>query len=344
MNRVVARGLSVLVVLCVATTSRSATVEAAEPIQLTKNTVARPATPEEAKKILTARDTFVQNLSPFDRAARLKSDKPVTEKQLLDTIADQIRPYAESEWKNVAAAIRTIAEQLKGYDVRLPKDVLFIKVTGKVCSGAAYTRGNAIVLPQSRLGAGAKALERLVAHELFHVLSRNDPDLRKKLYAIVSFTPIDEPKLPEWLAARKLTNPDAPTLGCYATLKVDEEDIPVVPVLYSREATYDTRRGGSFFSYMNFALMEIRRAGDAWEAVTNDEGRPKFYSPRDVPDYFNKIGRNTGYIIHPEEVLADNFTYLLSGKKNLPTPRIVDEMRKVMRVSDEKAAVPEPKR
>ncbi|MCG8585641.1 MAG: DUF4157 domain-containing protein [Pirellulales bacterium] len=322
-------GCHLLTLSCAFSTTLHAAV-ATEPIALTPSTIARSATVEEARRLLTTRDDFVKQLSPFDRAARLKSAKPVTEKQLLDTIADQVRPFEEDEWQAVEEALRWNAEQLKRYDVPLPKEVLLIKVTGKVCAGAAYTRSNGIVLPQSRIGDDEKTLRKLIAHELFHVISRHDRELRNQLYAIVGFKPIDPPKLPEWLAARKLTNPDAPGMDCYATLADGDREIDVMPVLYSPTSEYDERRGGNFFRYMNFALMQIEREKNTAKVVTNDEGRPKFFSPRELPDYFKKIGRNTQYIIHPEEVLADNFTFMFDGRKELPDQRIVTAMEKVL--------------
>ena len=38
---------------------------------------------DEARRILTTRDDFIRALSPFDRAARVKTDKDVSEKEFL---------------------------------------------------------------------------------------------------------------------------------------------------------------------------------------------------------------------------------------------------------------------
>ena len=35
--------------------------------------------------------------------------------------------------------------------------------------------------------------------------------------------------------------------------------------------------------------------------------QPVLLDPEDLPDYHRRIGRNTNYIIHPDEILADNF-------------------------------------
>lgn len=42
------------------------------------------------------------------------------------------------------------------------------------------------------------------------------------------------------------------------------------------------------------------------------------------------MGRNTGYIIHPEEILADNFKLLATGAENVPSPQILEKMRVIL--------------
>ena len=43
-----------------------------------------------------------------------------------------------------------------------------------------------------------------------------------------------------------------------------------------------------------------------------------------------QIGRNTRYIIHPEEILADNFVLLVRGERKVRTPRIIDDLQRVL--------------
>jgi hypothetical protein len=43
-----------------------------------------------------------------------------------------------------------------------------------------------------------------------------------------------------------------------------------------------------------------------------------------------QVGRNTQYIIHPEEILADNFALLVLGESKIPTPEILQKMREVL--------------
>ena len=46
--------------------------------------------------------------------------------------------------------------------------------------------------------------------------------------------------------------------------------------------------------------------------------------------FYDKIGLNTKYIIHPEEILADNFVILVQGKTDIPSPEIIESMRNIL--------------
>lgn len=54
------------------------------------------------------------------------------------------------------------------------------------------------------------------------------------------------------------------------------------------------------------------------------------FGPGADPGYHEKIGRNTGYIIHPEEVLADNFALLLLGSGKINSPHVLDGMQRIL--------------
>ena len=55
-------------------------------VQLGPETTVVFASAAEGKKILTERDDFVKELSPFDRSVRMKTDRAVAEKQFSDTV------------------------------------------------------------------------------------------------------------------------------------------------------------------------------------------------------------------------------------------------------------------
>jgi len=48
-----------------------------------------------------------------------------------------------------------------------------------------------------------------------------------------------------------------------------------------------------------------------------------------VEGFYEKIGRNTQYIIHPEEILADNFVFLVHNNENVATPELLKSMKAI---------------
>jgi hypothetical protein len=64
--------------------------------------------------------------------------------------------------------------------------------------------------------------------------------------------------------------------------------------------------------------------------VVYENSAPKLVGPQAISGFFEQVGRNTQYIIHPEEILADNFALLILGEQNVPSPEVLEKMRKVL--------------
>ena len=288
-------------------------------VPLQEGTVARLAPAKEAAALLSARDDFVKAMSPFDRAARLHSAGPVSEEAYLAHVGRQAREWTPAESAKAEAAVRKVAGRIAPFKLGLPKEVLLLKTTGDEEGHAAYCRGNAVVLPQNMVDGPPAELERILIHELFHILSRQDPKLREALYGILGFRACPEAPLPADLRDRKITNPDAPRNDHAVDIEDGGGTVTVVPVLFS-ETDYSPERGGEFFDYLQFKLLVVKQEGD----------EPVLLDPVRTPGFLDKVGRNTDYLFHPEEVLADNFVLLVDGARGVPTPRILDEMRKAL--------------
>ena len=107
-------------------------------------------------------------------------------------------------------------------------------------------------------------------------------------------------------------------------------ELPTIPILYADRERYDPKRGGEFFAYLVFKLMVITNANGNWQPRLV-QGQPQNLDPQEVQGFFEQVGRNTGYIIHPDEILAENFVLLLNGETNVPSPEILEGMRSVLR-------------
>jgi hypothetical protein len=296
-----------------------------------RNTTMHFASQGEGRQMLVAKDDFIQRLSPFDRSARMKTDKAVSEGELLEFIGKNVVDWTKEETQAVQAAIEAMQPLFRDLPLSLPPTVQLIKTTGAEEGNAAYTRGIAIVLPKSELGKNQKDLQKLICHELFHILSRQNPVLREELYGIIGFTKCNEIKLPPELARRKLTNPDAPRNDHFVRLQIGSHESPAVPVLLSSVETYDVKRGGEFFAYLQFQFLVVEKdRGSANFNAAFEGSSVKLVGMERVSGFMEQVGRNTEYIIHPEEILADNFALLVLNSDKVASPEILRKMREVL--------------
>ncbi len=303
-------------------------IASASPPEIGPGARAEFASEAEGAKLLSSRDAFVEQMSPFDRGARLKTDQDVTEARYLAFAASQALDWTDAERERLGEVLAAFRRKTAGFDLPLPSVVVFVKTTGLEEGRAAYCRGATVVLPQGVASGDTAPLSETVFHELFHVFRTHNPARRAALYRIVGFAPTAEIALPEALSKRKLTNPDAPRIDSVIRVAVDGRRIPVTPLLLGDADRYDVARGGEFFEQMRFRLLVLDEEKGAFRAAGDT---PRLLDPAQIPDYLAQTGRNTGYIIHPEEILADNFVQLVNGRADAPTPRVLEELSAAFR-------------
>ena len=86
------------------------------------------------------------------------------------------------------------------------------------------------------------------------------------------------------------------------------------PVLVAERT--ELQAGETFFSVMDARLLVVQpdAEGQRSRAVLRDDGQPQWLPLRGPHDYLRRLGGNTGYVIHPEETIADNVALLLTGR------------------------------
>jgi len=282
------------------------------------------ASAENAKQYLKKEDIFIKNLSPFDRSARLKTSKEINISEFLDFICEQTLDWNDNEKKVINNIMNNINHDLSEFKMAFPEEIIFIKTTGLEEGNAAYCRGNnIIVLPINIFNY------KLILHELFHIYSRNNLIVQEKLYNILSFRKSNELLLPDDIFRLKITNPDAAVNNYYFSSKINEREFDLMPILLS-SSNYDEQKAGKFFDYLSLNFIAVRNNGDNMVPVI--ENNEYFIFKLDqVTNYFELIGRNTNYIIHPEEILAENFVSLIHGIKNKPNMEIIDKMKEILK-------------
>lgn len=283
---------------------------------------------EEANNVLAVSKGYVERLGKFDLEARV-GKKNATHDDMVDMIRRETRDFTDIEKDSVVKAFAILDDAIarKGLNLPIPQEVLLIKTTMKEEGGAAaYTRGEVVCLGEGLLKkVNTKRLAKLLAHELFHVMTRNNIDFRKSMYKIIGFSILDkEIKFSDDVTERFISNPDVNHYDSYAMLSVGGKQQPCTMVICS-DRDY---AGGSFFDYVHIGLVPL---DDKFSPVMKD-GKMLMYKLDDASDFYDKVGRNTGYVINPEECLADNFSIALCGDvKELPNPEIINEIVSTIR-------------
>jgi len=301
----------------------------AQTVPLHGSTQIRFATADQSRLRLGARDDFIAAMGAYDRSARMGRRGPVAEADYLAFAAGQARDWTPAEIAKLSSSIAKISEQLRPLKLPLPREVWLVKTTGREEAETPYTRGNAIMLPQQYMDVPVEEIERVITHEIFHVISRHLPARRNALYAIVGFRDCGPLAWPAELERRRITNPDAPDNRYCITLERGGSPLTFYPVLFAKEESFNPALPGTYLDRMAFQLLAVMGSGTKWTAGRAGDALV-LLDAGNVPEYFTAIGLNTRYISHPEEILADNFVLLARGERKVRTPRIVDELERVL--------------
>lgn len=212
----------------------------------------------------------------------------------------------------------------------LDTDIKLIKIAGRYYGPSIfYTRENCIIIPKYELmKRDERTMKSLLAHELFHIYSRYHPEKRKALYEMIGFKPLgldlDQLEMPENLRNSILLNPDGIDFLNYITLvnKNTNETVNCMLLSSSNFHQFSTPNA-SYFPHLstNFYPVEAKTDG-AYIVKTAEGGSSPLEIQAIIESLFDQIGSNTSYIIHPDEILADNFSLLI-----MSTPEEIDKIR-----------------
>lgn len=269
----------------------------------------------EAGAVFSAEDEFTAVLTPADLSIRVRRIG-ATMAELKAVYAEAPRAWSEAERARLEAMFERRASQTARLAHLLPARVLLMKSSGAADTALPHTRG-AMINMGPALPQGDEALDSLFFHELFHVLSRHNSARHDEMYALVGFEPCPL-LLPDEVRARTMTNPDAPLLLHAAPFGAGRM---IAPVLFAEPALYDAAHPG-FADYFNLRFLAFERSA-AGCAPVMEGGAPLSVAPQEaMAALYAAAGRNTDYVLHPEELLADNFSQLMMGRADAPSPEV----------------------
>lgn len=287
----------------------------------------RFASEREGREVLGADDDWVAATGEFHRRAMLGVTSPVSREKLRAFSADTVLPWTAALQARWTRAMTVLAPRLRELGVALPPEVLLINSNGRDSANAPYTRRHAVVMPAQGVPEDGDMDAFVLAHELFHVVSRRSSALATRLYALIGFEPCAPLEWPEeWLPLR-IANPDAPHDRHLMRTTLRGRALSLMPVLVMRRA--ELQPGETFFDVLDVRLLEVSAGASKTTAVRRD-GQPVWHAPADVPDYLARLGGNTEYIFHPEETVADNFALLVT-RRPVPNPGLLKRLGATLR-------------
>jgi len=187
-----------------------------------------------------------------------------------------------------------------------------------------YTRENGIYVPEPMAKAGnEQMLTDVLIHEIFHIQSRNYPELQEKLYAHLGFKKLDLPIIyPDGFIPQTLLNPDGTDWDYYIPLSIDDKKVLAFPLIVSKKSHFDPDEP-NFFSYLKFQLFPLQKQKGGYKL--SYEGDFDGLDSKWMTPFFERITKNTNYIIHPDELMADNFVLLTKWIESNKAPDKLSE-------------------
>ena len=284
------------------------------------------ASAEEGKEILLAETDYYGAFTQNDIEYRMQKEGATLD-ELMTASADEIKDFSLLDKYLVDRRISKMFRTLKknGYELPPTGEIIYIKtdmaMENGVCKGATgYTHGNQIYLNSttifmSIIPEASQYFDTLMWHELFHCLTRNNPDFRAEMYSLINFTVTGEDfEFPPSVNDKYITNPDVEHHDSYATFTIDGKEIDCYTVWAKQK---------------HFSEVKTDEDAESVTLLVPVDGTDTYYLMDKDSNYQDVFGANTDYTTDPEECMADNFKYAMyygiDGKdgQGYPNPEII---------------------
>ena len=281
----------------------------------------RYASAEEGRELLLANTDYFDHFTQNDIDYRMNRSGATLD-ELLQATTDEISGFNIFEKyimdRSIAGMVRKLRKN--GYDLPQLEEIVYINtaMTTEGISASGYTHGNEIYLNSTNIlfsiiPAADEYFEHLMWHELFHVLTRNNPGFRADAYSLIHFTVADHDfEIPPCLQTRMYSNPDVEHHNAYATFNIDGQDVDCFLVWVVTEDYTEGSNGAP----TAVALVPV-------------EGTDISYAREQALNFDEVLGTNSDYVTDPEEYMADNFAdamqYGIEGREGqgYPNPEII---------------------
>jgi hypothetical protein len=106
-----------------------------------------------------------------------------------------------------------------------------------------------------------------------------------------------------------------------------------MPVVVTSSAKLPPADGDTLLELMQPRLLEVEPgAGSQPTRPVLRGGKPVWHDPETTPDFLARLGGNTDYVLHPDETIADNFMFLVSGRA-VKNPQLLKRIEAVLQAN-----------
>ena len=289
---------------------------------------------EEGVELMLANDEYYAKFSP-NKLGYVMQSNDATMEEYFAFAREQVLDWTDEEKDAIARGMKLIEDTFadRGWSLPPLNTIEYIRTTMDEENGVmGYTHGTQVYLGDF-IGAyflGKYVADEplpdgftfLLAHELFHCLTRCNPDFRARMYSLIHFTVVENDyELPPSVWEYYIANPDVEHHNSWATFEIDGKKIDCFAAFVTTK--HFEKEGERFFDNGTTALVPV-------------DGSDVFYPKDQVSNFDEVFGTNTGYVIDPEECMADNFSNAVVYGMNGPAgngynnPEIVEGVFEIL--------------
>lgn len=307
----------------------------------------------EGGEVPASTDVINYKILPQDQAVAIFINEPLHNQltPLFLDIAQERKGVKYEEWLQLAKSsilnptdakqrfLDSIAVEqtatLKSLGLRLPidKETKYIDMKMTAFGNMlAFTSATRVYVDMDRLIAYDRQYPGdasiVMWHEMWHVISRNNPELRKQMYKLIGFNVLpNEIDIPDEIKSHILCNPDVERHDSYATFNVHGKPTDCMLLLYTPASEYI--EGTTLNDYVGgsdgYWLLALDSA--THKPYRGEDGKWVIYNCTEASDFDQVMsGGNTSYCDDPEECMADNFAFAMSAYTDVPNQKLLSDI------------------
>jgi len=251
---------------------------------------------QESIEVMLRKDNYLNSLTD-SYVSRITEYKTDVYNFIENTLMNSVIPISQSQTDVFNGSINLINSILSDRNLNINLDVNLIITNGNDNIGLPYTKENSMVMPNDYHyppnPLGYLNVE-LVAHEIWHIISRNNPNLRKKVYKALGFIESKSGGLNSMKNFNKIVddyflNPDALSNDFYYDSVYNDKNYECYPIL---------------FKNMNPVFV-----------LCYNGSIERLISQNSLLDYQEKYS-SFSYNTHPEEIAAEHFRFFILNHDN----------------------------